>query len=225
MKRDINSNGYIFLYATILVVVVAVLLTVTALWLQPFQDRNKKNEKRINILTAAGIPNVDAKNAALLFEKHCTASFLLDENGAPTEDETGLPVFVIDRQTSVIPMRGNGLWGSIWGYLALAADGKTIVGVTFGHQSETPGLGGEITTEKFQSQFAGKQIMGADGRIPIEFDAITGATKTSNGVKEMIDKTIEDYLRRVNARRETRDCETQVPCPEVPCPVSKIDVP
>ena len=193
MKKDINSNGHIFLYATILIVVVAVLLAATALWLQPFQDRNKKNEKRINILTAAGIPEVSAKNAAWLFEKHCTASFLLDENGNPTDNDEGLPVFVIDRQTSVIPMQGNGLWGPIWGYLAIAVDGKTVVGATFGHKSETPGLGGEITTEKFQGQFAGKQIMNNGSVVPIEFDAITGATKTSNGVKEMIDNTLEKY--------------------------------
>ena len=193
MKRDINSNRYIFLYATVLIVIVAVLLTVTALWLQPFQDRNEKNEKRINILTAAGIPNVNTKNAALLFEKHCTDEFLLDESGDPTESKEGLPVFVIDRQTSVIPMQGNGLWGPIWGYLAIASDGKTIVGATFGHKSETPGLGGEITTDKFQDQFAGKQIMDDGSLVPIEFDAITGATKTSNGVKEMIDNTLEKY--------------------------------
>ena len=193
MKKDTNSNRYIFLYATMLIVVVAVLLTVTALWLQPFQDRNAKNEKRINILTAAGIPNVNTKNAALLFERHCTAEFLLDENGNPTENDEGLPVFVIDKQTSVIPMQGNGLWGPIWGYLAVAADGKTVVGATFGHKSETPGLGGEITTEKFQNQFAGKQIMDNGRPVPVEFDAITGATKTSNGVKEMIDSTLKKY--------------------------------
>ena len=181
------------MYATILIIVVAILLTVTALWLQPFQNRNEKNEKRINILTAAGIPDVNAKNAALLFEKHCSSEFLLDENGNPTENGEGLPVFVIDRKTSVIPMQGNGLWGPIWGYLAVASDGKTVVGATFGHKSETPGLGGEITTEKFQSQFASKQIMDNGNLVPIEFDAITGATKTSNGVKEMIDNTLEKY--------------------------------
>ena len=193
MKKDINSNRYIFLYATILIVVVAVLLTVTALWLQPFQDRNAKNEKRINILTAAGIPDVSTKNAALLFEKHCTSEFMLDENGNPTENDEGLPVFVIDRKTSVIPMQGNGLWGPIWGYLAIASDGKTVVGATFSHKSETPGLGGEITSEKFQGQFARKQIMDNGNLVPIEFDAITGATKTSNGVKEMIDRTLGNY--------------------------------
>ena len=205
MKKDINSNRHIFLYATILIVIVAVLLTVTALWLQPFQNRNEKNEKRINILTAAGIQDVNAKNAALMFEKHCTSEFLLDENGNPTDNEEGLPVFVIDRQTSVIPMQGNGLWGPIWGYLAIASDGKAVVGATFGHKSETPGLGGEITTEKFQSQFAGKQIMYNGTLVPIEFDAITGATKTSNGVKEMIDSTLEKYaayLKKFAARGE-----------------------
>lgn len=192
MKKDINSNRYIFLYATVLIVVVAVLLTVTALWLQPFQDRNVKNEKRINILRAAGIPDVNKDNAAWLFEQHCTSQFLLDENGNPSDDGT-LPLFVIDRQISVIPMQGNGLWGPIWGYLAIAADGKTIVGVNFDHKSETPGLGGEIATEKFQGQFSRKQIMDNGQPIPVEFDAITGATKTSVGVKEMINKTIESY--------------------------------
>ena len=192
MKKDINSNGYIFLYATILIIVVAALLTAAVLYFHPFQERNEKNEKRVNILRAAGIPDVDKDNAAKLFEEHCTASFLLDENGNSTDDGT-LPLFVIDRQISVIPMKGNGLWGPISGYLAIAADGNTIVGANFDHKSETPGLGGEITTEKFQSQFSGKQIRENGQMVPIAFDAITGATKTSNGVKEMIDKTLEQY--------------------------------
>ena len=192
MKRDINSNGYIFLYATILVVVVAALLTAAALWLQPYQERNEKNEKRINILRAAGITDVNKDNAAKLFEQHCTASFLLDKQGNASEDGT-LPLFVIDRRISVIPMKGNGLWGPISGYLAIDADGSTIVGANFDHKSETPGLGGEIVTEKFQSQFSGKRIREKGQLVPIEFDAITGATKTSNGVQDMIDNTLEMY--------------------------------
>lgn len=202
MKKDINSNGYIFMYATVLVIVVAVLLTAAALWLQPFQERNEKNEKRINILRAAGIPDVNKDNAAWLFEQHCTSQFLLDENGNPSDDGT-LPLFVIDRQISVIPMQGNGLWGPISGYLAIAADGNTILGANFDHKSETPGLGGEITTEKFQSQFSSKQIRKDGQLIPIEFDAITGATKTSNGVKEMIDNTLEAHAPFLNKMKAT----------------------
>lgn len=169
MKRDINSNGYIFLYSTVLVVIVAALLTAAALWLQPYQQRNKENEKRMMILSAAGV----GEEGKIDFIDGEHAYYLVDDN------------------ITVLPMQGNGLWGPIWGYLAIAPDGKTVVGVTFDHKSETPGLGGEITTKKFQSQFAGKQI----SEKPIEFDAISGATKTSNGVKEMIDKTIEEYMK------------------------------
>lgn len=171
MKRDINSNGYIFLYSTILVVVVAVLLTAAALWLQPYQQRNKENEKREMILSAAGA----------------------NEDGNIELIDGDLPIYLVNDETTVLPMKGNGLWGPIWGYLAIAPDGKTIVGVTFDHKSETPGLGGEITTEKFQHQFAGKQVVDHGDLIPVEFDAITGATKTSNGVKEMIDNTLDKY--------------------------------
>lgn len=170
MKKDINSNGYIFLYATVLVVIVAVLLTAAALWLQPFQERNRENEKRAMVLAAAGV--ADGK-----------ITFLDGE----------LPVYLVNDSITVIPMQGKGLWGPIWGYFAIAPDGCTIIGANFDHKSETPGLGGEITTEKFQSQFNGKPIRENGQLVPIEFDAITGATKTSNGVKEMIDNTLKLY--------------------------------
>ena len=171
MKRDINSNGYIFLYSTILVVVVAVLLTAAAIWLHPYQQQNKENEKRVKILEAAGVA----------------------EDGKIEFVEGELPLYLVNDAISVVPMQGKGLWGSIWGYMAIAPDGKTILGANFDHKSETPGLGGEITTEKFQSQFKGKQIAKDGKYVPIEFDAITGATKTSNGVKDMIDNTLKEY--------------------------------
>lgn len=172
MKRNINSNGYIFLYSTILVGIVAVLLTATALWLQPYQQRNKENEKRIRILEAAGA----------------------SEDGNITFVEGEFPLYLVNDSIRVVPMQGKGLWGPIWGYIAIAPDGKTVLGANFDHKSETPGLGGEITTEKFQSQFKGKQISDEGKYVPIEFDAITGATKTSNGVREMIDNTMQTYF-------------------------------
>jgi len=178
MKRDINSNGYIFLYSTVLVVIVAVLLTAAALWLQPYQQRNRENEKRMMILSAAGV----------------------GEEGKIEFVDGERPYYLVNDNITVLPMQGNGLWGPIWGYLAIAPDGKTVTGVTFDHKSETPGLGGEITTKKFQSQFAGKQISDR----PIEFDAISGATKTSNGVREMMNKTIEDYGTRDYGTRDAR---------------------
>ncbi len=180
MKRDINSNGYIFLYSTVLVVIVAALLTAAALWLQPYQQRNKENEKRAMILAAAGLAD-----------------------GTITFRDGDLPVYLVNDSITVIPMQGKGLWGPIWGYFAIAPDGSTIIGANFDHKSETPGLGGEITTEKFQSQFSGKQIRENNRLKPIEFDAITGATKTSDGVKEMIDNTLEAYAAFLNKMKTT----------------------
>lgn len=171
MKRDINSNGYIFLYSTILVVVVAVVLTAAAIWLQPYQQRNKENEKRMMILSAAGV----------------------SEDGKIIFADGNMPAYIVNDSITVLPMEGNGLWGPIWGYLAIAPDGKTVIGARFDHKSETPGLGGEITSENFQSQFSGKPIWNNGQMVPIEVDAISGATKTSNGVKEMIDKTMSMY--------------------------------
>lgn len=193
MKRDINSRGYIFLYSTVLIVVVAVLLTVAALWLQPYQQRNKDNERCVNILKAAGIPDVNTENAQQLFEQHCKASLLLNEKGE-VSTEGSFPLYVIDNLTTVIPMQGNGLWGPIWGYIAIGPDGNTVVDANFSHKSETPGLGGEITTEKFQRQFRGCPFRKNNCYSPIEVDAITGATKTSKGVEEMINKTLLLYL-------------------------------
>ena len=150
----------------------AVLLTATALWLQPYQQRNKENEKRIRILEAAGA----------------------SEDGKITFVDGAFPHYLVNDSVCVVPMQGKGLWGPIWGYIAIAPDGKTVLGANFDHKSETPGLGGEITTEKFQSQFKGKQISDEGKYVPIEFDAITGATKTSNGVREMIDNTMQTYF-------------------------------
>ena len=186
------SDRYIFRYIIILVVIVSVLLSGAALLLKPYQDKNIKNERRINILKAAGITDVDNKNAEHLYKQHCTAELLLNENGE-IADNGNLPVYIIDDKISVFPMTGNGLWGPIWGYIGLSADFKTIVGAVFDHKSETPGLGAEITSEGFQSQFSGKEMQQKGDKISVEVDAIAGATRTSDGVKDMISNVLEAY--------------------------------
>ena len=177
------SDRYIFRYIIILVVIVSVLLSGAAMLLKPYQDRNVKNEQRINILKAAGITGVDNKNAEQLFKQHCT-----------DQKDGDLPLYVIDNQITVIPMRGNGLWGPIWGYIGIAADGKTVVGAVFDHKSETPGLGAEITTDKYQSQYKGKELVKNGDTATVEVDAIAGATRTSKGVEDMIEQTMKLYL-------------------------------
>ena len=177
------SDRYIFRYIIILVLIVSVLLSGAALLLKPYQDRNVKNEQRINILKAAGIKGVDNKNAEQMYKQHCTA-----------EHDGDLPYFIIDDKTTVIPMHGNGLWGPIWGYIGLSEDYQTVVGAVFDHKSETPGLGAEITTEQFQSQFSGKEMTKNGDNYYVEVDAIAGATRTSDGVKDMIKNTLEAYM-------------------------------
>ena len=177
------NDRYIFRYIIILVAIVSILLSAAAMWLQPYQKRNELNEKRINILKAAGIIGVTNKNAEQLFTQHCTETH-----------DGNLPYYIIDGHITVIPMSGNGLWGSIWGYIGIAADGETIVGAVFDHKSETPGLGAEITNSAYQEQYKGKSLIITDKSVSVDVDAIAGATRTSKGVEEMIERTLKLYL-------------------------------
>lgn len=119
------------------------------------------------------------------------------------------PLFVLKKDGEnvfVVPMVGTGLWGPIWGYVTIASDGKTVVGAVFDHKSETPGLGAEINQASFQKPFEGKSIYNESGEFtgikvmkggakgsPNGVDAISGGTITSNGVTEMIVRTLKIY--------------------------------
>lgn len=235
------SNGYIFRYAAILVILVAAILSTTAMLLKPHQQRNEAIEKMQSILKAADIENVNADNAIELFNKHITNMIVIDNQGDVVDDFVGenkenskafkinlkdelykksknesfeLPLFVINNngvRINVIPLSGTGLWGGIWGNIALNETFDVVVGVTFGHKSETPGLGAEITSSPFQEQFKGKTIFkngqfvsvkvvkGGVENLPLEqqnshVDAISGGTITSTGVSTMIQNVLESYM-------------------------------
>lgn len=177
------SDRYIFRYIIILVIIVSVMLSGAAMLLHPYQKRNEENEKYTNILKAAGIHEMNNKNVAQLFKQHCTNIHEGDQ-----------PYYIIDGQITVIPMQGNGLWGPIWGYIGIAADGKTVVGAVFDHKSETPGLGAEITTDDYQNQYKGKELQVKEESVIVDVDAIAGATRTSKGVEEMIERSLKQYL-------------------------------
>lgn len=103
----------------------------------------------------------------------------------------------------VLPVRGYGLWSTLWGFLALDADGETIRGITFYEHAETPGLGGEVDNEDWKASWDGKQAYNKDGEVVIEVvkgsadvaegpddqqvDGLAGATITSRGVTNMLD--------------------------------------
>ena len=120
-----------------------------------------------------------------------------------------LPVFVFEKDgqtVTVIPCYGAGLWGPIWGYLALNEDFQTIRGAYFDHASETPGLGAKIKDDpSFRAEFEGKKIDFEDeeafrvvkGGAPAgkenAVDAISGASITSHALGVSIDNWLQAY--------------------------------
>jgi Na+-transporting NADH:ubiquinone oxidoreductase subunit C len=125
-------------------------------------------------------------------------------------EERSLPLYIanVDGQTKyIITLFGAGLWGPIWGYVALNEDKNTVFGTYFSHASETPGLGAEISTSDFQQRFVGKKIMndkqefvsvailkpGQTTNTQDYVDGISGGTITSKGVESMLLNCISQY--------------------------------
>lgn len=217
---DTNSNTYIILYSTVMVVIVAVLLAVAALALKPRQDANDLNEKKRNILASLSAENesydqfIDAYVVNAEGQRTDGDVFAL-LNDLPTAFAEGkFPVFEARDGRMVIPVTGSGLWGPIWGYVALEKDMNTVAGIIMAHKGETPGLGAEIATPKYQANFVGKTIFEGDKFVSVtlrkggakdpahEVDAISGGTKTSDGVTAMLYNSLEHYLPLLEAKRQ-----------------------
>jgi Na+-transporting NADH:ubiquinone oxidoreductase subunit C len=120
--------------------------------------------------------------------------------------ELSFPLYICEKDEKnvyVIPVVGSGLWGPIWGFVALDSDMSTIYGAKFDHKQETPGLGAEIKDNFFSDKFKGQKLREASPYFTIikggretdihSVDGITGGTITSVGVGEMIDRTIYIY--------------------------------
>jgi Na+-transporting NADH:ubiquinone oxidoreductase subunit C len=125
-------------------------------------------------------------------------------------EDRSYPLYIASiegEEVAIIPLIGKGLWGPIWGYVALESDFNTIYGATFDHKTETPGLGAEIKESWFSAPFVGKKIYDESGNLvsinvvkgsadpdnPHAVDGITGGTITSNGVDEMLERTFGVY--------------------------------
>ncbi len=216
-----NSNVYTIVYAAVMVVIVAFLLVFVSQTLKDRQTANVINDTKQQILSALNLR--DQADVAATYDKVITADALMQADGKLANyegefntsyksefDNGNLHVFVADidgQKKFVIPMNGLGLWGTIWGYIALNEDRSTVYGVYFSHSSETPGLGGEIAGLKFQNRFPGKSVVAddqvalkvvkfgkADQSSAYEIDGVTGATITSTGVNAMINKVLSAYI-------------------------------
>ena len=214
-----NKNSYTFIYASVLVIIVAFLLAFVSSKLKPIQQKNVELDKKKQVLAALNIFEKDAEAAYVTYVKAdqllATDGSVAAENGGFAVENSAvnaenLPLYVceVEGETKyVLPLYGAGLWGPIWGYVALNADKETIYGVYFSHAGETPGLGAEITNrDKFQVPFIGKKALNANNEVVIsvvkngkvqnpetEVDGISGGTITSNGVDAMLKSSIGLY--------------------------------
>ena len=205
-KLNTNSNAYTLIYASVLVIIVAFLLAFVASALKPTQDANVALDTKKQILSALNIRDCadpDAKYDEVI-----------------TEGQLNSPVLranVDGEEKLVVAVKGAGLWGPLWGWVSINKDGQTVYGTFFNHESETAGLGARIKEQWFQDGFQGKQIF-QDGKValgvykqgkapstlPADYyvDAVTGATLTSNGVNDMIQKCLTDNQGAIEAFKE-----------------------
>ena len=222
---DVNKNSYTFGFAAIMVVIVAALLSAAAIGLKPFQDRNIELEKKQNILISVGIVT-DRDGSEELYTTYIKSELVLNNKGEEVEgsafdidlskelkkdaDAQLLPLFIseVDGATRyIIPLRGKGLWGPIWGFISLEDDLNSVFGAVFDHKGETPGLGAEINKPMFQDPFAGKTIFEGEEFTSIKVikggaeqgdmhgvDGVSGGTITSDGVSDMLKERLSMYL-------------------------------
>lgn len=225
-----HSNRYTLLYAAAISIITAVILAMTSEGLKPAQEANVALDKQTNILRSVRVTSTDRKTIESTYAER-VQELVLNSTGDMVEgvaiksvrlkdqvnkepEERQLPLYVYlgddGRKYYIIPTYGVGLWGPIWGYVALEGDFNTVYGANFDHKGETPGLGAEISETAFQQQFEGKKIMtesnefisvnvvkptdkvdyGDEHRV----DGISGGTITSRGTDAMLKNCLEPYL-------------------------------
>lgn len=200
-KLNTNSNAYTIIYASVMVIIVAFLLAFVASSLKGIQDANVARDTKGQILSSVnlrGVEDVDAKYAEVITE---------NTDGTWTANIDG-------EQKLIIPLKGAGLWGPLWGYISVNKDGETVYGAFFNHEGETAGLGARIVEDWFQLLFNGKKIFNEGevalgvykaGKAPATLstdyyvDAVTGATLTSNGVNDMIQSCLNEYKSAIDS--------------------------
>ncbi|MFN7045930.1 MAG: NADH:ubiquinone reductase (Na(+)-transporting) subunit C [Flavobacterium sp.] len=227
-----DSNSYTIIFSLVMVVVVGSLLAFFANFTKDLRVKNDQVKAQIDILSAIGVP-AERSNATEMFDKYIKSQKVIKGTEVADDDKAylidvkkeldvakkggvqRLPLFIAEKDGKtiyILPVRGNGLWDAIWGYIALDDDLKSISGVYFDHKGETPGLGANITETFFTDDFKGEFLYDASGNFKgveisksnadpnnedkkdNQVDAISGATITGNGVGAMINSGIRSYL-------------------------------
>ena len=237
----LDSTRYTFVFATLVCVVCALLIAVSAVGLKQRQDLNALLYRQKNVLLAGGLVKPDEElsqrellnafvgNIQVRLVDLATGELLpvgqpdpvaYDQRKARNDPEQSRPappnnagvarlpkygtVYFVMKEGKVrlvvLPIEGAGMWGAIYGFLALEPDGNTVRGLTYYEQKETPGLGGEIGNPKWLAVWNGRKVYndrwepqltvikgraGPPDKDPLRVDGLSGATITSNAVSRL----------------------------------------
>ena len=206
-KLNTNSNAYIIIYSTVLVVIVAFLLAFVFQALKPMQDANVLLDKKKQILNSLNLRDLDDQTAEATYKETVKEQ--------KTADGKIFYLCNVKGETKyVFPLKGMGLWGGISGFIALNEDGNTVYGAYFNHEGETAGLGAEIKDSRaWQEKFIGKKVFDEQGTVILsvqkkvdnpesQVDVVTGATLTSNGVSDMLRDGLGAYTDFLTTKEE-----------------------
>ncbi|MBQ6434192.1 MAG: FMN-binding protein [Bacteroidaceae bacterium] len=234
-SKGINTNGnvYTICYAAVMVILVAFLLAFVSSALKPAQDANVAIDKKQQILASLNVRGLAKSDVEAKYNELIQETCVMTPDGQVVEGadafdvetkEIGdkLPVYKAKTADGsdalVLPLKGRGLWGGLWGYVAVTPDLQKVLGAYFDHESETAGLGALIKEAKFQEQFIGRPVMGGDGKVALtvvkkgasegdtQVDGVTGATLTSKGVGEMVLTGLQQYADVLGGAQPAGDC-------------------
>ncbi|MCC5927980.1 MAG: NADH:ubiquinone reductase (Na(+)-transporting) subunit C [Cyclobacteriaceae bacterium] len=241
-----QSNSYVIKFTVILTIVLGGLLSLASVLLRPIQQKSVEIDTKKQILGAVMSLEGKSNNDILSTYDAVIKSLVVDINGEEVkQDESGQPVIAEDVDVArmykispekrkfpvfkyhkegkeddvlayIFPVYGVGLWGPIWGFLALDTDFKTLKGVVFDHETETPGLGARITEGEVQNRFQNKKVYNESGELVSvtmlkgennpssrlddhHVDGLSGATITAVGVNDMLKaylKFYESYIKK-----------------------------
>lgn len=184
MKKD--SYLYTIVFTFVLTAVFATMLAITQAYYLPTITENEANVERAAILKVLGI------RADTDLQMTFDANIVPATAGTQTIYASQAGGLVVGY---ALPLNGQGLWGSIRGYIGISAAFDQLLGLEFTEQNETPGLGGRIGEDWYKEQFVGvplipgQKVVYGDG-----LDAITGATSSSNAVLNILNDTITELM-------------------------------
>lgn len=226
-----SDNIKAIMFAAILSIVCCLLVTAACTGLQKFQIANEALDRQINIIKSVDLIDENKKYTKeeinTLYNDNIIRGWA-DSKGKiilkkPEQENKLLELYFFNKnkklEALIIPLNIRGLWGRIFGYLAVDKDGRTVKGFTITSHAETPGLGGEIGSRWFRKNFTGKKIIDgnnnivsvsvakgatkgsiAPDKLPYYVDGISGATLTGNYLTKGIKTTLIEYeniLRRL----------------------------